>query len=354
MSQLSSSVRLEECPAVEWEPIAKPRPARDAALDFTKGALVLFMVLYHWLNYFVSTQGHYYNYLRFLTPSFIFITGFMISQIHLQKYGASGWQLSKRLIVRGLKLLGVFIGLNIFIGAALGGPQFRHSLTASLLSALISGRITVSAGQKSSAFDVLVPIAYLLILSALLTIAIRRFKHIFQFALALFVVGIVVLDHYGISSLYLDLLMMGLLGVVFGFARRDQIAAVAGHPYVLIALYCIFLTIITFWDVTLPLQVLSVVLTTPLLYIAGSAESAPGLVRRRTIMLGKYSLLGYIVQIAVLRALKGIAAPSEHGVGVSIVCLSLGILATVATAELTDSARRRSRMAKKLYELVFA
>jgi len=27
------------------------------------------------LNYFVGPQGQYYNYLRFLTPSFIFISG---------------------------------------------------------------------------------------------------------------------------------------------------------------------------------------------------------------------------------------------------------------------------------------
>ena len=44
------------------------------ALDFTKGALVLIMVLYHWLNYFYGPRGDVYRYLRFLTPSFIFIT----------------------------------------------------------------------------------------------------------------------------------------------------------------------------------------------------------------------------------------------------------------------------------------
>lgn len=88
---------------------AKPvDPFRDAAIDFTKGALVLFMVLYHWLNYFLGPHGQYYNYLRFLTPSFIFITGFMISQIHLRRYANSGRSLPKRLFIRGLKLLSAF------------------------------------------------------------------------------------------------------------------------------------------------------------------------------------------------------------------------------------------------------
>jgi uncharacterized membrane protein len=34
---------------------------RDTAIDFTKGALVLFMVLYHWLNYVFGPHGKYYD-----------------------------------------------------------------------------------------------------------------------------------------------------------------------------------------------------------------------------------------------------------------------------------------------------
>ncbi len=64
-----------------------PKSRRIPALDFTKGALVLLMVLYHWINYFVGPEvTYYYKYLRFLTPSFIFIAGFMISNVYLSKY----------------------------------------------------------------------------------------------------------------------------------------------------------------------------------------------------------------------------------------------------------------------------
>src|ERR1700761_1941077 len=84
------------------------RSNRIPAFDFTKGALVLFMVLYHWLNYFYGPYGKIYTYLRFLTPSFIFITGFLISHVHFAKYGAGSTKLSKRLFLRGLKLLAVF------------------------------------------------------------------------------------------------------------------------------------------------------------------------------------------------------------------------------------------------------
>src|SRR5690242_13803806 len=94
-------------------PAAKPAKAsRIPALDFTKGALVLIMVLYHWINYFIGPDLDY-RYLRFLTPSFIFITGFLVSNVYLSKYRVNDPYLPKRLLTRGLKLLAVFIGLNV-------------------------------------------------------------------------------------------------------------------------------------------------------------------------------------------------------------------------------------------------
>src|SRR6267154_2261480 len=77
---------------------------RNPALDFTKGALVLIMVLYHWINYFYGPHDN--RYLRFLTPSFICITGFLISNIYLSKYDISDPRLPKRLFQRGAKILG--------------------------------------------------------------------------------------------------------------------------------------------------------------------------------------------------------------------------------------------------------
>src|SRR5215471_992008 len=106
---VSASAHIELCAPAESRmssaTLQRADVPRDTAIDFTKGVLVLFMVLYHWLNYFVGNDGRYYDYLRFLTPSFIFITGFMISQIQLRRYDSSGRSLSKRLFVRGLKLL---------------------------------------------------------------------------------------------------------------------------------------------------------------------------------------------------------------------------------------------------------
>src|SRR5882724_12530804 len=96
------------------EVVCSPKSQRIPALDFTKGTLVLLMVLYHWINYFIGQEvTYYYKYLRFLTPSFIFIAGFMISNVYLSKYAAADPRLSKRLFTRGLKLFAIFLSLNL-------------------------------------------------------------------------------------------------------------------------------------------------------------------------------------------------------------------------------------------------
>jgi hypothetical protein len=199
----------------------------------------------------------------------------------------------------------------------------------------------------------LVPIAYLLILSAGLVVLIKRERYAFRYALFVLIVAVVLSHAYGMVSSYLDLLMIGVLGVVIGFAERGQMAFVLNHPYVLIVLYCCYLVVITIWGVTLPLQVASIILTTALLYIAGSRTEL-GAAWRRTVSLGKYSLLGYISQIAILQGLKKVSWLSQHGVGILLASLLLGTLLMLMTVEIADFARRRSTLADGLYRLVFA
>lgn len=365
MSQLSMYPRSEH---IELRTLtesqlssAKPKPpdpSRDTAIDFTKGALVLFMVLYHWLNYFFGPQGQYYDYLRFLTPSFIFITGFMISQIQLRRYENSGRSLPKRLFVRGLKLLIVFLVLNALVYAALSRVQVSHSLGEKSLrslswAAFVVGTSRASDGQKNVIFSILVPIAYLLIVSAAVVLT-RRVRYAFYCTLSLLIAAVIFIRFSHLENTYLDLLMIGVLGVATGFAGMDQLARVIRHPYILTALYCLFLAAITIWGVPLPLEIASVILTTALLYTAGSRLATAGTAQRRLILLGKYSLLGYIAQIAILQGLRRISWLSQHGVGASLASLLLGALLTLAIVEVVDIARQRSKIANDLYRLVFA
>src|SRR5262245_6271168 len=177
--------------------------ARNALFDFMKGALVWVMVMYHWLNYFVSPQGDFYRYLRFLTPSFIFITGFLISYVYLAA-GPPSHNVPKRLMQRGLKILGVFIVLNVLrkfvIPASRAGlmPVNPWSLE-NLVATFATGNVA-AGGTKGAAFNILVPIGYLLLVSAGAAALCRVYKHIVHAALLCFLLVVFVLRMAGFGN----------------------------------------------------------------------------------------------------------------------------------------------------------
>lgn len=317
------------------------------------------MVLYHWLNYFVAPEGDFYRYLRFLTPSFIFITGFLISNVYFRKYGTADRRLPGRLIRRGLKLFAVFVCLNLAISLLLarsynGEILFARLSLKDVAAIYLTGNVWVASNAKAAAFYILVPISYLLLLSALLSMACRFYKYAFHVTCAFFLLSIFLLDMNGIQSANLELLAIGLLGVISGYASIEKVNVCVSRPYALFFAYVCYVGVITLWNVTYPLQLVGVVLTLMLLYQLGAGGGAPGKVRGHVILLGKYSLFGYIAQIAVLQLLhRGL----QH-INLGAVALGLTLFAafalTMASVTLVDRMRTRAVTVDWLYKAVFA
>ena len=338
---------------------------RIAALDFTKGMLVLFMVLYHWLNYFVSDHGDFYKYLRFVTPSFIFITGFLISNIYLSKYDLRDPGLAKRLAVRGLKIMGVFVVLNLIIsqvvrqsynGQTIGGAWSWQNLSAIYLS----GNTAVATG-KVAAFYILVPISYLLLVGAGL-IAVSHYKYVFLYAFGLLLSVVLVLEWYGIKIPNLELLAIGLLGISVGYIPIAKINALAAHPYFIVLGYLAYLAAITKWNVIYPLQIVGVGLNVLVIYLWGTTGDKAsnttgndtGYWRRAAILLGKYSLVGYIVQIVFLQMLYKGFHSLELGLSARLACFLAAIVLTVLSVEILHRARGKSAPIDGLYRAIFS
>jgi peptidoglycan/LPS O-acetylase OafA/YrhL len=337
---------------------AKSGAARIDALDFTKGALVLFMVLYHWLNYFVASQGGFYRYLRFLTPSFIFITGFLISSVYFSKYKIQGWRISWRLMTRGLKILGLFVLLNVLISLLLknsyDGTVGSHLFSRENLFAIfVSGNTTV-AGGKAAAFYVLVPISYLLLLAAGVLVVTGFYQYAFHAAAALSLCAVAALGWMGVESTNLELVAIGLLGAIAGYIPLAQISRVVKHLVWVFVAYLFYLGAITFWDVIYPLQIVGVGLTLMLLYILGSISPEPGWLQRHTILLGKYSLFGYIVQVAILQLLHRGLRPLQVQREVTAVSFILAFALTMASVEAVNWVRSHSPQVNWLYKVVFS
>ena len=338
---------------------ASSRASRIPALDFTKGALVLIMVLYHWINYFYGPTDN--RYLRFLTPSFIFITGFLISNIYLSKYGIADPHLPRRLIQRGLKVFGVFVFLNVtrLVLVRESFPSQASPVRApfrTLFDVYILGSGVGGGQAKAVAFFVLLPISYLLMLSAVLLVGCKVYRYTFYVVCLLFLLGIIALNFVGLQSANLELITIGLMGVITGYLPIEKVNALVRHPYLLSIAYVLYLGAITLWNVIYPLQIVGVYLSLMIIYLLGLKSGEPGKVRAVVVLLGKYSLFGYIAQIAVLQFLRQGLNHIDIDSGVPVLGLSfvLAFALTILSVEIVNRARAGSTTVDKLYKTVFA
>lgn len=330
---------------------------RIAALDFTKGALVLTMVLYHWINYFIGPQWPYYFYLRFLTPSFIFISGFIISHIYLSKYDAADARLPKRLLVRGLKLIVIFVVLNmaraLVIPILSPGTQLAHPLALNnILAIFVTGNFPVTS--KIASFSILVPIAYLLMFSAILMFPYRFYQYLFHAVCVLLLMAISGLALIGAQSLNLEYVAIGMFGVLIGFAPIRAINRFVRHPYIIALAYLGYLIVITIWNVPFPLLIVGVCLSVMVIYLVGDAKGKSNKVRKEILLLGKYSLFGYISQIAILQVLYASFRHFNLGIPMLVVSFFSSFILTVISVEVVDRARTAATSVDRLYKAVFA
>ncbi len=327
---------------------------RNAALDFTKGALVLFMVLYHSMNYFmVDRGGELLKYLRFLPPSFIFITGFLISNVYFVKYDVSDVRLHKRLVIRGLKLLLIFTLLNLAVslllsrnynGRALGLDVFMKNIPATYLTG--NGRAAV--------FEVLLPISYLLLLSGGLLVGCKWNRWFMHYLFAALFISQWLLERSGYASLNLSFFIIGLLGMVCGMVPMEKINSWAGHGFLIVIAYLGYLSLITFGTETYLIQCCGVCLTLLLIYCVGLKCIRPGHLQNQINLLGRYSLVGYIVQIALLQIIHRILHHAGLQTGQFAIALLSALFLTIVTVVILDQCRVRSNTTDRFYRAGFA
>ena len=329
------------------------RAGRNLALDFTKGVLVLLMVLYHWVNYFVSQQGDFYKYLRFITPSFIFITGFLIANVYLAKYAIADPRLYKRLIQRGIKLLALFTLLNLAVAVlAARSPGATSSGIGTFLQN--AGSTYLTGNGRTAAFTVLVPISYLLILSPILLLLSRWHRILPMAVCGLLFLAIYILKLNGVVLGHLELFTIGVLGLVLGRIPIEKINHLARFQLCLVAAYVAYLFALSIWQEIYPLQVVGVCLSLLLIYVIGVKSGAAGLVQARIIVLGQYSLLGYIVQIGVILLLSKALRQFNLGQATLLISFFGAFALTIAAIEVVARTRTKSRIVDRLYKSVFA
>ncbi len=326
---------------------------RNSALDFTKGALVLLMLLYHWINYFVSTEGAIYTYLRFVTSSFIFITGFLTSSIYPAKHEFNYFYVFERLVQRGIKLLVIFTVLNV-LANLIFSANYRGEMPGVQGFFDRAGDIYISGNAKSS-FWVLLPIGYFLPIAGTLLLVGGGSRLFLQVVLCSVMLSIVVLNLWSVSSANLEMLGVGVLGLVCGTYPVNKVQRVFNHLLILGPLYIGYTLAISIWGVPYILQLVGVCLNVVLIYMAAIRCSVMRTVYDRVVTLGQYSLFGYIAQIGILHFLRKLMDHVDFPAALvlSISLISAGFL-TIFSVMVLDEAKKKFSVIRSLYEGVFA
>jgi hypothetical protein len=182
----------------------------------------------------------------------------------------------------------------------------------------------------------------------------RYFRYVFHLFAALFLIAIGVLYFAGAQSPNLELLAIGLLGVIAGYLPVDRVNSLVRHPFTLCLAYLAYLAAITRWNVRYPLQIIGVYLTLMIIYLVGLKSGEPGTLRGWVILLGKYSLYGYIAQIAILQLLHVALKTLTPPLLLLAVSFVLAFVLTVVSVEILDRLRRRSALLDSAYKAVFA
>lgn len=326
---------------------------RNSALDFTKGVLVLLMLLYHWINYFVSTEGAIYTYIRFITPSFIFITGFLVSSVYPRRHGLNYNHVFGRLLQRGIKLLVIFTALNV-ISNILFAANYRGQLPGIIGFFDRAADIYIS-GNAKSLFWVLLPISYFLPVAGSLLIICGGNRLLLCGVCCLVVLGVTASSLWSVSSPNLEMLGFGILGLACGTYPIDRLNGLYKYPFEFGALYLVYTVAISIWGVPYILQLVGVSLTVCLIYMIGIRHLVMKVAYDWIVMLGQYSLFGYIAQIGILHLVHKFIdyfdLPSIMALGIS---LTIACVLTIVTVLVLDEARKNIAVIRNMYQLVFA
>lgn len=309
------------------------------------------MVVYHSLNY--TSEYHLaFRYLSFLPSSFIFITGFLLARVYAVHYDVKQFALYQRLWIRGAKLLGLFTALNVTAHFIQGRNPVGQTVGIShFLDSWID--VYLNGGSRLAAFEVLLPIAYLLFLAPLLLWVDAQHR----VALGAVTVGLLVYcvwaDFQGEAYANLNFIGVGVLGMLVGRLAPENLGTLGRLRWALLAAYLVYFYFAMSLGYVYLMQVVGATVALALIY-AFCPDEGDGFSRARLIRLGQYSLVAYIAQIGILQILsRFVGRPPPVSAGSALLLFGTLIIMT-AGIELTQWLRTRSAGVERLYKAVFA
>jgi hypothetical protein len=209
-------------------------------------------------------------------------------------------------------------------------------------------------GAHPISFSVLVPIAYVLIVSAGLFFIAKHRHPAYLICCLVLVACSAACEARGIQSGYLPTVSIGMLGVVVGHISIDKIDKLAAHSGLIFITYFAYLGAIALVNDSYLLQVFGVCATLLVIYWCGTRDVENSASGRIAILLGQYSLFSYIIQIVILQVLRGSLRGFTVGAGISAAAFASCIGGTILSVMVLKSGRRRAPALDTLYRAIFA
>jgi len=310
------------------------------------------MLVHHSLNYY-PIGFPLIKYMRFVTGSFIFIAGFIITHFYITKYDLHEKTMYIRLFTRAIKLLLIFTVLNILIMMLLNNGLQSNAFDWSRLIHSIAD-LYIFGNYEMFYFDLLVPIAYVLMFTCLLIFILKRNFNLLKYITLALIIYCSFRFFNNDGGYYLRYTTIGLIGASIGLIQHNKLEMISNYWLLIVVLYLIHILLLPIIKLYYPLYILIVILNLLFFYTLGMQIKQNNRLTDKIILLGKYSLISYIFQIAILQVLKRIMDFSFLGVNKTFIAFILATLTTYLFIEFVDYLRRYSDLINKMYNLVFA
>jgi hypothetical protein len=208
--------------------------------------------------------------------------------------------------------------------------------------------------RRAVSFYILVPIGYLFIICSGLSVSRPFHNHVLRVAAAGAVAGLFALNVNHSESGLLELVTIGLLGVMCGGIPLYLIKSAARHPMYIILAYVLYSIALYFLGCIYALQIVGVCLNLLVAFLLGSIDGPIGLVRGLIVLLGRYSLFGYLAQIGIIVLLFHASTLVSATGGVPVAALIATITLTAGGTVVLDWVRTRAPFIDRCYSIVFA
>ena len=327
---------------------------RNACFDFVKGYFVVAMAIYHWLNYCIIGHAHAYRYVNYVAEGFIFFSGYLCGEVYLRRFNENTIKVIKRLLIRSAKIFCLFVALNFIIFSFWGTRGSNGSVSPVHIFINNFFNVFFIGNDTLMAFEILLPISYLLLLCPLF---LYSFKWTHFYFILIVVYLLLANMHLVPISYNLQALLIGLGGICTSIIIQqhricrtvlsDIITVFLGIVYFLIVIPLFNINGVMVKYVVINLVVLN------LFVICNLNRFFPYLFEKIE-CIGKYSLLMYLYQILYLQIISALFCVKDVNFSTdNMVVFLLLVVSSFILCHVVDLFQRNSMIFSHFYALIF-